>query len=187
MPLKPSHPRTSLRPASFDPDSGDLPFLRDLYASTRREEMALTGWPQNQIDAFLRQQFEAQHAHHARTYPGASLNLILVKDAKPASEICNLKSEIGNQKAGRLYLHESDHEFRVIDIALVPGWRGQGIGRRLMRDILAVAGKRGKAVSLHVDPANPATHLYRRLGFRQVDSDGIRLLMQWTSAKPALA
>jgi hypothetical protein len=53
----------SYRPIS----DADLPFLGRLYASTRLEELAVTGWPQEQIDAFLAQQFEAQHATTSRT------------------------------------------------------------------------------------------------------------------------
>ena len=44
-------------------DDGDLPFVAELYASTRREEVAQTGWPAEMQEAFLRQQHEAQHSH----------------------------------------------------------------------------------------------------------------------------
>ena len=38
----------------------DEPFLAELYASTRADEMALVDWDAATKQAFLRQQFEAQ-------------------------------------------------------------------------------------------------------------------------------
>ena len=59
-----------LRPA----EAADLGFLRALYASTRSEEMLRTGWQQSAIDAFLTQQFEAQHRHYQEHYPDAEFS-----------------------------------------------------------------------------------------------------------------
>ena len=51
----------------------DEPFLFELYASTRGDEMALVGWDKPQQEAFLRMQFKAQRSSYAslkqRTYP----------------------------------------------------------------------------------------------------------------------
>ena len=102
------------RPAVFEGEANDLDFLRALYASTRREEMVPTEWPQEQIEAFLLQQFEAQHAYYQEHYPSSDFDLILSSSKKKLS--------------GRLYLDERYDEFRIIDIALLPEARGQGIG-----------------------------------------------------------
>jgi hypothetical protein len=40
----------------------DEPFLFKLYASTRRDEIALVGWDKPQQDAFLRMQYNAQRS-----------------------------------------------------------------------------------------------------------------------------
>jgi GNAT superfamily N-acetyltransferase len=46
------------------------------------------------------------------------------------------------------------------------GYRGQGIGGRLLRLALAEAGRRGvRRVSLSVEAGNPAVRLYRAAGF----------------------
>ncbi len=186
--LTPSDPRVSLRPISLPgtdgEGGGDLPFLRDLYASTRREEMALSGWPDDQIEAFLTQQFEAQHIHYMQHYPDSDFDLILF-DEDPESKIQNPRSKIQILPIGRLYLDEREDEFRVIDIALLSEWRGKKIGGRLMRDVLDLARKKDKAVRIHVEPTNLAKHLYERLGFRQLDSNGVYDLMEWTA--PAVA
>jgi hypothetical protein len=47
----------------------DLPFVAELYASTRRDEVAATGWPREMQEAFLAQQHEAQHRHYAEHSP----------------------------------------------------------------------------------------------------------------------
>jgi hypothetical protein len=50
------HGDVSTRPERL-PDDGD--FLLSVYASTRPELTGL-GWPENQQDAFIRMQFDAQ-------------------------------------------------------------------------------------------------------------------------------
>ena len=66
-----------------------------------------------------------------------------------------------------------------MDIALVPERRGRGIGGALIRDVMTEAGRSGRFVSLHVEPENPARHLYVRLGFVDVEQVGVYLLMHW--------
>ncbi|WP_157276834.1 hypothetical protein [Paenibacillus sp. Soil766] len=38
----------------------DESFLYEVYASTRVEELALTGWLEHEVDKFLRMQYEIQ-------------------------------------------------------------------------------------------------------------------------------
>ena len=155
--------RFSFRPALLQGEGNDLPFLRALYASTREAELAPTGWPQQQIDAFLLQQFEAQHHHYMEHFAGADFDLIV---------------DGGGEPIGRLYLEEREDEFRVIDIALVPEARGHGIGGRILGDILQRAFASGKAVRIHVEKNNPALRFYRRLGFEPVEESGVYHLME---------
>ncbi len=63
-----------------------------------------------------------------------------------------------------------------LSVSVFPGWRGAGIGERLIRQVLASAADRGlSAVSLSVSPDNPARRLYSRLGFRR-SADGVMML-----------
>lgn len=56
-----------------------------------------------------------------------------------------------------------------IAIAVIDGWRGKGLGSRLLQELLSCAHEAGLArVSLSVSPANPAKRLYERLGFVRV-------------------
>ena len=64
-----------------------------------------------------------------------------------------------------------------ISLAVVPGWRGQGIGTRLLGLLLTAAELSHPAVSLSVVAANPAVRLYRRTGFVTLRHDGDSLAM----------
>jgi ribosomal protein S18 acetylase RimI-like enzyme len=56
-------------------------------------------------------------------------------------------------------------------MAVLSGWRRRGVGRALIRAVLADAQSRGvRAVSLSVEQANPAAHLYADEGFGVVQS-----------------
>ena len=66
-----------------------------------------------------------------------------------------------------------------MDIALLPGYRNAGIGRRLVRDIQNEARAKGLPVRLHVELFNRAVHLYERLGFSRIGENGIYLKMEW--------
>jgi ribosomal protein S18 acetylase RimI-like enzyme len=143
----------------------DLPFVAELYASTRREEVAVTGWPAEVQEAFLRQQHEAQHSHYSIHYAQADW-LILKR---------------GGKAIGRLYLGEEPGQFLVIDISLVPECRGEGIGGAILRDVLDLARSRAKPVAIHVEKNNPARRLYARLGFETVEEGGIYDLMRSAS------
>ena len=47
---------------------------------------------------------------------------------------------------GRLYVDHRTHEIRIVDIALLPAHRNQGIGRALVQAVLDEAGLRYEAV-----------------------------------------
>ncbi len=141
----------------------DLPFLFRLYRTTREDEMAQVPWSESEKQAFLEQQFAFQHDYYTKNFGKASFQLVLL-DGEPA---------------GRLYLDRRDDEIRLIDIALLPEHRGQGIGGGLMGDVLAEGRRSGLPVRIHVEQNNPALRLYRRLGFERVGDVGIYYLMEW--------
>jgi ribosomal protein S18 acetylase RimI-like enzyme len=57
-------------------------------------------------------------------------------------------------------------------MAVMPAWRGQGVGSRLLAALLDAAAGRYATVSLNVQTDNPAVRLYRRLGFEVVEDGG---------------
>jgi GNAT superfamily N-acetyltransferase len=145
--------RIDLRPAT----DADRPFLLAVYASTRTEELAIVPWTDEQKDAFLRMQFDAQDSWYRQVYPDGEF-LVVADEGTPV---------------GRLYLGRSESEIRIIDIALLPEHRGKGIGSRLLAGIFASADEAGLPVALRVEPWNPAKRLYGRLGFELRDQEGL--------------
>ncbi len=148
-----------LRPIGPD----DQAFLFDVYAATRAQELAAVSWTEAQKAAFLRMQFEAQHQYYTEHYGGAAFDVIVV----------------GEQPAGRLYVARWPRELRVIDIALLPDFRGRGIGTGLLIGLQREAGDSGRTVTIHVERMNPARSLYERLGFQVREDKGVYLFMEW--------
>jgi len=148
----------------------DIPFLRRLYASTRSDELALTNWTDAQKLAFTDSQFGLQRYHYRTYYPTAEWGVL----------------EGNGVPAGRLYLNRGSQTVEVMDIALLPQWRGRGVGTALLQAVCAMARDSGKAVIAYVEKFNPAQRLYRRLGFREVSDEGAQWLMEWR-AEPDLS
>ncbi len=142
---------------------GDEEFLFSVYASTRMEEMDSADWSTAQKDFFLRMQFRAQSHAYMENYPGAELQLI-VRDGIPI---------------GRLYVHRRRDEIRVMEISLLPEYRGHGIGSQLLKGILEEGAESNRPVTIHVEQFNPAMHLYEQLGFRRAGDHGAYVFMKW--------
>jgi GNAT superfamily N-acetyltransferase len=141
---------------------GDLPFLKRVYRSTREDELQLTGWDEAFKETFIDQQFTAQHQYYREAYHDASFQVIL----------------LDGKEAGRLYVWESDRQIRIVDIALLPEFRNQGIGTTILRGLITKADISGRILSIHVEAYNPALNLYKRLGFIQKDQTGIYFYME---------
>jgi len=155
----------TLRPVAPD----DYDFLIEVYGSTRAEEMALVPWTNEQRDAFIRSQFNAQQDHYLKTYPGASHDIIL-SNGRPV---------------GRLYVARLDQEIRIIDITLIPAERNVGIGSYLIKQLLDDANQTGKVTRIYVEEFNPSLRLFQRLGFSPSEQHGFHLLLQWSGVKNA--
>ena len=123
----------------------DEPFLLEVYASTRLEELAGVPWDDNQKQAFIRMQFLARE----RCYPRAD-NRIIVLNGRPV---------------GRMLVERTDTSILLRDIALLTEHRNAGIGSRLIKDLMKEAIAAGKPIQLHVVASSPAVRLYERLGF----------------------
>ncbi|MDR3419351.1 MAG: GNAT family N-acetyltransferase [Nevskia sp.] len=156
----PAPPELHLRPAA----EGDAALLLEIFCAARREEFAPLGWTPEQLRPLLQQQFAAQARHYATQFPDLDRRIVRSGDAD----------------AGYLYVHRDDAAIRLVDIALLPRFRGGGIGGRLVGQLQAEAHHSGRAVRLTVAVSNVAAQrLYRRLGFVQTADDGAYLAMEW--------
>jgi GNAT superfamily N-acetyltransferase len=143
-------------------EESDREVLLRIYASTRTQELAQVPWNETQKQEFLRFQFEAQHQHYHHHYPNAEYAVIL-RAGVPA---------------GRLYLDRRADEHRLVDIALLPEYRGAGVGTALLTDLIGKARGANKPLRIHVEEFSPALRLYARLGFRPLSMNGLYILME---------
>ena len=142
-----------------------MPFLQQVYSSTRTAELDLVNWTPVQKQAFLEMQFRAQHQHYQAHFAGAEFQIVL----------CN------HQPIGRFYVCRSSNEIRILDIALLPEQRRRGIGSLLLKSVLTEAKDTGKPVRIYVERFNPALSLYERLGFSKIGDTGVYFQMEWVS------
>jgi ribosomal protein S18 acetylase RimI-like enzyme len=147
-----------LRPAG----ARDAEFLLRVYTSTREEELALVAWTDDQRSAFVRSQFTAQDTYWRGQWPDATRDIV----------------EVDGRPAGRFYVDRSPDEIRIVDLALLPEFRGVGVGSALLRKVLEEGEAIGVPVRLHVERSNRARDLYTRLGFRQIGGNGAHDLLE---------
>jgi GNAT superfamily N-acetyltransferase len=145
-----------------DERADDTAFLEALYAGSRHAEMAMVDWPEPRRQAFLSQQFQAQHSHYRKHYPQARFLIVLHHE----------------QAIGRLYLSPGREELRLMDIVLLPAFQRRGLGRVLMHSVIEMAMQERVAITLHVESYNPARFWYERLGFEVVEERGVYLFMR---------
>ena len=106
--------------------------------------------------SFLDQQFGFQHRHYLAAFPDTDFLVI----------------ERAGVVEGRYYLLRAAPEHQIIDICLMSGHRGGGIGRALIEASQREAGALGRGMVLQVLVSNSrARLLYERLGF-EVEGEG---------------
>ena len=145
----------------------DREFLLSVYASTRLDELACVPWSEAQKAAFLRMQFDAQDADYRSKYPPGDFQ-VLLSDGIPA---------------GRLILHHAGTRINIVDISILPEFRGRKIGSHILADIVEKADTHCKAIVAHVEKGNRARGFYSRFGFQEVEDLGVYLRLH---REPAL-
>ena len=159
--------RIKLRPVTGD----DEQLLLEVYASTRAEEMALVPWTDEQRNAFLKMQFDAQQNYYQQKYPTADHHIIYLNDTA----------------VGRMYVARLEDEIRIVDITLLPRHRGNGAGTHLITELMDEATTRRRPLQIYVETFNPSLKLFERLGFTQTAQQGMHLLMRWLPGAPKLS
>ena len=144
----------------------DETFLREVYASTRADEMAQVPWSDEEKRAFLDMQFTAQKTDYAARFPKSEHSLIIVD----------------GMAVGRIWVDRSDEEIRLIDIALLTEERGKRTGTKLLEGLQMEARQAPKPLCHSVYKTNtPALRFYERLGFEVVEDFEMYVLMEWRS------
>jgi ribosomal protein S18 acetylase RimI-like enzyme len=140
----------------------DASFLYRVFVTTRPDVTSLA-WDETQKAAFLKMQFDAQHHHYQTYFPAAQYSVI----------------EKAGEPVGRLYVDRRVDKIHIIDITLLPEYRGTGLGGELLQELIDEGTAERKNVSLYVERENIARNLYKRLGFEPREEQGIYQLMEW--------
>lgn len=90
-----------------------------------------------------------------------------------AEVLCSKGNPVGLLKVQRTL-----YEWEIIQVQLSPELQGQGVGRWLLEQLIDEASSARATLRLSVLKANPARHLYERLGFKVVDEDAHEYYMQ---------
>lgn len=150
----------ALRPVQ----SADEDFLLRVYTCTREAEMAMVPWPLAQKAAFVRAQFEAQSRHYRAQFPQAEYSII---------------AHLGRD-VGRLWVARKPDGIHILDVTLLPEFRGAGLGRLLVQQLQEEGSRSALPLSIYVESFNPSLRLFEKLGFRKKNEEGVHWLLQWT-------
>jgi ribosomal protein S18 acetylase RimI-like enzyme len=155
------HVRITLRAVT----PADDEFLLKVYGSTRADELAqVTWWDNAQKESFLRFQLDMQRRTYFERFPDAQYSIILY-DGAPV---------------GRIWIGRNAEEIRLLDIAILPAGRNNGIGATLLRQLKDEARQMGRALRHMVDKTNDgALRFYTRLDFRITEDAGTHVRMEW--------
>ena len=144
----------------------DQLFIEKVYRSTRDKELLYSYLTEEQKNNFILMQLTAQLADYKRNYKGVTYQIIIYN----------------NEPVGRLYLWETKHEIRILDISLLPEFQGNGIGGTILTGIIKTAKLKHKIVALHVALDNPAKNLYKRLGFKKISNNFTHEYMEFKAS-----
>jgi ribosomal protein S18 acetylase RimI-like enzyme len=145
----------------------DESFLYRVFVSSREDEFALLGWPAEKVEELMRMQFDLQKKGYGSMFPEAENRVIL----------------FNGEAVGRVLIHCSEREIRMVDIAVLKPFRRQGVGRAVVHDLMAAAEKAQKALRHRVYHGElNAIRFYFALGYRVIENEGATFHMEWTPA-----
>lgn len=155
-------PNFTLRPVA----DTDRELLLAVYAASRAIELSMVPWDDEQKRAFVAQQLDAQTAFYAEKYADASHEIIVVDDID----------------VGRLYVDRREGEIAILDVAVLVGHRGRGVGTSVIEALKAEAAASNCTVGVYVEVYNPSQKLFEKLGFVMTSDDGMNRRFEWCAA-----
>jgi ribosomal protein S18 acetylase RimI-like enzyme len=132
--------------------TGDDDFLFELFRSTRIDISLAPHLTEQMKSQLMKTQFIAQQRHYAEKFPRATRGII----------------QVDNKPAGRLCVNRTEQEIHIIDISLSPEFREQGIGSRIMSQLILESNQSRQPIRVHVEKPSRAVDFYRRWGFVQI-------------------
>lgn len=146
----------------------DEPDIRRLFSETEVERLCMRHWGEADRERIIEFQYQARQRHY----------LDLDLDQKE----CVI--EVDGEFCGRFVLIQDAKELKIADIAILPRWKGMGIGGAIIESIKQEATQTKRPIRLMVERLNPALDLYRKLGFYQTDDLQTHLMLEWKPGGP---
>lgn len=142
----------------------DAAFLADLFRTAAGRDVALMPIDDALKDQLIRMQFESQTATYRSQFPAARFDII----------------EQGGVPIGRIVIDHGTEVGRIVDIALMPGQRGRGLGAAILAAVTERFARRRQRIRCEVFVGNePSLRMFRRAGFRQVGEAPPFLHLEW--------
>lgn len=131
--------------------------------ATHTDPGSFTGTEKQEFIEFLAQHLEKYG--DSKTDIGKAIDYASSLEGKPGGLLISARAKgvmVGAVVINRTGMEGYIPENILVYIATHGGYRGQGIGKKLMQ--LAIEYTQGD-IALHVEPDNPAKKLYEKLGF----------------------
>jgi RimJ/RimL family protein N-acetyltransferase len=155
-----------LRPERDEDDA----FRFKLFCESRPAEFALLQLDAAAFEHLMRFQFQAQTLTYRANFPDARFDII----------------EHDGAPIGRIVVNRPGAMLHIVDQAIVPALRSQGLGTAIMKALMNEAGQAGLPVRLKVASSNdPSMRLYLRLGFVPIAVEPLYVEMEWRAADSA--
>ncbi len=159
--MTPAQPAGFVRLRPSTPD--DEPFLFSAFCAARCGDFIAAGCTGDHLDLILRMQFRVQQQAYQSRYPESAPDIILATD----------------QQVGTWWVAETADEHRIVDIAILPEFRGKGIGSALVIRLIEKARQTGKPVRSSIAKSNGrSVSFHAHLGFQICGDDGVYIQMQ---------
>ncbi len=142
----------------------DAEFMLELYAATHEQELAELGWSLTENRSFVIMQAQAEEWKLGRRYP----------------DMDRVTIGIESTPIGRLLVCMREEVLHVVDLSLMPRFRGQGVGTQLMREILGEAREELVPVKIRVLKDSRSFEFVNRLGFDEPLDFGRYVEVTWS-------
>ncbi len=140
----------------------DHTFLFKLFRKTYDHDIDF-GDDENAIHEYYEEQFLNRENYYTKYYPSIQYYIVL----------------LSGKEVGRLSLDYSDKVYELIDLALLPAYRGMGVGGYLIESLKREAAENDSEVAVRVDKGNAASRLFERKGFVELIDGGFIHEFKW--------
>jgi ribosomal protein S18 acetylase RimI-like enzyme len=139
----------------------DRDFRYRLFCDSRPPEFALLA--PAAFAQLMTQQFHAQTLSYLGQFPQACFDII----------------EVSGEPIGRIVVDRPGAVLHIVDQAIVPQWRGRGVGTAIVRALMDEAQAAGIPVRIETSEDDPSLRFYRRLGFMPVEAVSLGTQLEW--------